>query len=56
MDTSDPAKRDAAKRRQAQWVWMHDSWLNPYIPQLPRMPPSVLQWGLNGQETAYHPY
>jgi hypothetical protein len=42
MESEDRAKVDAAKRLQAQWVWMHDSWLNPYIPQLRRMPESVL--------------
>ncbi|MBM3880829.1 MAG: hypothetical protein FJ387_14115 [Verrucomicrobia bacterium] len=56
MDSKDEAKRDAAKRVQAQWVWLHDSWLNPYIPQLPRMPDSVLDWGVNDERTAYHPY
>lgn len=56
MDTDDVAQRDAAKRVQAQWVWMHDSWLNPYIPQLPRMPDPVLDWGVNDAATQYHPY
>jgi len=56
MDAKDPDRRDAAKRIQAQWVWMHDSWRNPYIPQLPVMPQSVLDWGINGEETVYHPY
>jgi hypothetical protein len=35
---------------------MHDSWRNPYIPQLNRMPPSVLDWGVNDAQTRYHPY
>ena len=56
MESKDPAKVDAAKRLQGQWVWMHDSWLNPYIPQLRQMPNSVLDWGVNDEGTVYHPY
>lgn len=56
MESADRGKIDAAKRLQGQWVWMHDSWLNPYIPQLSRMPESVLDWGLNDTQTVYHPY
>ena len=56
MDSEGKAKRDAAKRIQAQWVWMHDSWRNPYIPQLPVMPEPVLDWGINDAATIYHPY
>lgn len=56
MDTEDPAARDTAKRIQAQWVWMHDSWRNPYIPQLPVMPEPVLDWGVNDAASVYHPY
>ena len=56
MDSADKAKRDLAKRVQAQWVWMHDSWRNPYIPQLPVMPEPVLDWGVNDTLTTYHPY
>ncbi len=56
MDTTSEAKRDSAKRIQAQWVWMHDSWRNPYIPQLSVMPQSVLDWGINSESTVYHPY
>jgi len=56
MDTTIPAKRDAAKRIQAQWVWMHDSWRNTYIPQLPVMPAPILDWGINSEQTVYHPY
>ena len=51
-----PAARDTAKRIQAQWVWMHDSWRNPYIPQLPVMPKPVLDWGVNDAASVYHPY
>jgi len=56
MDSKSAAKRDAAKKLQAQWVWMHDSWRNPYIPQLNRMPDTVLDWGINRAEAVYHPY
>ena len=56
MDTEDPDARDRAKRVQAQWVWMHDSWRNPYIPQLPVMPEPVLDWGVNDEASVYHPY
>ncbi len=56
MDSDDKTKRDAAKLIQAQWVWMHDSWRNPYIPQAPKMPLSVLDWGINDPETVYIPY
>ncbi len=51
-----PGRADAAKRIQGQWVWMHDSWRNPYIPQLQRMPQSVLDWGINDEQAVYHPY
>ena len=54
MDGADRPARDLAKQIQAQWVWMHDSWRNPYIPQLPVMPESVLDWGTNN--ATYHPY
>ena len=47
MDGADRPARDLAKQIQAQWVWMHDSWRNPYIPQLPVMPEPVLDWGAN---------
>jgi hypothetical protein len=56
MDSKVPGRADAAKRLQAYWVWMHDSWRNPYIPQLSVMPQSVLDWGVNDATTAYHPY
>jgi hypothetical protein len=56
MDSEDASKRDAAKLIQAQWVWMHDSWRNPYIPQQPVMPGPVLDWGVNDAATVYHPY
>ena len=54
MDGADRPARDLAKQIQAQWVWMHDSWRNTYIPQLPVMPEPVLDWGTNNAK--YHPY
>jgi len=51
-----PGKVDTHKRRQAMWVWMHDAWRNPYIPQLSVMPERVLDWGVNSEDTMYHPY
>jgi hypothetical protein len=56
MDSDDKTAIDTAKRVQGQWVWMHDSWRNPYIPQLPVMPEAVLDWGVNDAESVYHPY
>jgi len=56
MDTNNPAKADAVKRIQGMWVWMHDSWRNPYIPQLSVMPNAVLDWGINSSQTQYVPY
>jgi len=56
MDSTSREKIDHAKRVQAQWVWMHDSWRNSYIPQLSVMPASVLDWGINDMQTKYYPY
>lgn len=56
MDSTSREKVDAAKRIQAQWVWMHDSWRNTYIPQLPVMPTPILDWGINSEQTVYYPY
>ncbi len=56
MDTGDKAKANAAKRLQGMWVWMHDSWRNPYIPQLRQMPNGILNWGMNRRDVVYHPY
>ena len=55
MDGADRPARDTAKQIQAQWVWMHDSWRNPYIPQLPVMPEPVLDWGMNNAMPPYWP-
>ncbi|MBC2603184.1 glycoside hydrolase domain-containing protein [Puniceicoccus vermicola] len=56
MFSRDPGKIVENKRIQGQWVWMHDSWLNPYIPQLGSMPEQVLDFGVNDRDTVYHPY
>jgi hypothetical protein len=44
-----------ATANQTQWVWMHDSWCNPYLP-ITRMPETALNWGLNQPDSVYHPY
>jgi len=52
-------KMVAAKSRQAEYLWMHDSWINPYLApafQNTRMPRPILDWGLNGEKVEYHPY
>ena len=57
FSTADPAKRIVAKTLHAEYVWMHDSWINPYLAPGPtRMPQSILDWGLNGEDVVYHPY
>lgn len=56
MQSRDPAKVDRHKIRQGHWVWMHDSWLNPYIHQRSTMPERVKDWGVNAAGVAYHPY
>ncbi len=56
MQAREPAKVDRHKIRQGHWVWMHDSWLNPYIGQLARMPERVMDWGVNAAGVAWHPY
>ena len=44
-----------AEFTQTQWVWMHDSWRNPYC--RPRsMPDAALDWGLCDEDVVYHPY
>ncbi|MBM4041322.1 MAG: hypothetical protein FJ290_22700 [Planctomycetes bacterium] len=53
--SKDPQRVLAAKTGQKEYLWMHDSWINPYVLDS-RMPPSVLDWGLNGETVAYHPY
>jgi len=58
-----------AKRAQAEYLWMHDSWMQPTLrnqmsrdayktfpTEILRMPDSILDWGLNDTETVYYPY
>jgi hypothetical protein len=44
-----------AKQAQTEYVWMHDSWLNPYM-NMKSMPRAVLDWGMNGEDVEYYPY
>ena len=62
---ADKAKGAPVKAGQTEWVWMHDSWRNPYLrahhydrsyPDTSRMPQTVLDWGLNQEGVVYHPY
>jgi hypothetical protein len=65
FDSVDPKKGAPAKAGQTEWVWMHDSWRNPYLnpsshdptyPEMNQIPRSVLDWGLNQEGVVYHPY
>ncbi|MBS3764058.1 MAG: hypothetical protein KGZ25_12235, partial [Planctomycetes bacterium] len=56
IDGGTKEERIEAKNVQAQWIWMHDSWRNPYVRPLTQMPTSVLDWGLNDERVVYHPY
>jgi hypothetical protein len=59
FSSSDPAKLYEHKTRQAEYVWMHDSWINPYINpawHVCFMPQSILDWGMNGETVSYEPY
>ncbi|MBC2602926.1 glycoside hydrolase domain-containing protein [Puniceicoccus vermicola] len=53
---SDRDRKQQNLRSFAEYVWMHDSWLNPYIPKYSEMPESILDWGLNEDAVVYHPY
>ncbi len=44
-----------ATANQLEWVWMHDSWCNPYLFKQ-RMPQTALDWGLNQPDSVYVPY
>ncbi len=56
MMSKTPEKVNAARRAQADWVWMHDMWRNPYLDQFGMMLECALDWGLNSADTAYHPH
>lgn len=59
FSSSDPNKILAAKRAQAEYVWMHDSWCNPTMTpnyDVLFMPDRILDWGLNAENATYVPY
>jgi hypothetical protein len=48
-----------AKREQAEYVWMHDSWANPTLTpnfDILWMPNTILDWGMNDADVTYVPY
>jgi hypothetical protein len=56
IDGGTREERREAQNVQAQWIWMHDSWRNPYVRPLTTMPDGALDWGLNDERVIYHPY
>jgi len=57
--SEDKAKETLARIERQEYLWMHDSWFNPYAAAEPNgagMPDTILDFGLNGDATAYHPY
>jgi hypothetical protein len=58
FSSADKKKRIAAKTAHAEYVWLHDSWINPYLDyaHVTRMPQPILDWGLNGPDVVYVPY
>jgi len=56
--SADVKKRIAAKTAHAEYVWLHDSWINPYLDysHVARMPQPILDWGMNGADVVYVPY
>ncbi len=57
--SQDANKVVSAKISQGEYLWMHDSWINPYLDpamMVTRMPAALLDWGLNGAGVKYHPY
>ena len=57
--STDPKKIMTAREKQAEYLWMHDSWLNPYMypaMHMRKMPTSILDWGLNEESVVHHPY
>jgi hypothetical protein len=57
--SADPKKILAAKTRQAEYLWMHDSWRNPYLwpaNHMLKLPPAILDWGMTAPGITYHPY
>ncbi len=57
IDTTNRAKRVLVKTQQGEYVWLHDSWINPYVEPGPtRMPANALRWGMNAVNVEYIPY
>jgi hypothetical protein len=57
LDTTNGAKKALGKTEQSEYVWMHDSWINPYCDPGPTvMPKPVMDWGLNDTNVVYMPY
>jgi hypothetical protein len=57
LDSTNQAKAAFGKLKQGEYVWMYDSWINPYVQPGPtRMPVAALDWGLNGGNTVYEPF
>ncbi len=55
--SSNQSKVDIVKLKRAEYLWMHDSWKNPYAGVgREDMPDKILDFGLNGDATAYSPY
>jgi len=53
----DPKKAELARIARTEYIWLHDSWKNPYCGDgRVVMPDTLLDFGLNGDATAYHPY
>ena len=58
LDSTSEVKKAFGKLKQGEYVWMYDSWINPYMiwGGATRMPESALDWGLNGSNTVYVPF
>lgn len=57
LDSTDKHKVGLAQTQRAEYLWLHDSWKNPYAGAgRTDMPDTILDFGLNGDATAYHPY
>jgi hypothetical protein len=57
--SADGAKLYEQKTRQSEYLWMHDSWINPYLAPASHvtfMPQNILDWGMNGETVSYEPY
>ena len=55
----DKRKVQLERAKQAEYVWMYDSWINPWLTPnfgITRMPRNILDWGLNGEGVEYHPF